>query len=127
ILSNLSEPLLIRAYISEKTHPLLAPLAPTVADMLREYEIASHGKVKAEVVDPAKNPELEAEANQTYGIRPTPFRQAGRYETSVINSYFDILVRYGDQSTVLNFQDLIEVVPATMAPLTCTSAIWNMI
>ncbi|NOZ71696.1 MAG: ABC transporter permease subunit, partial [Chloroflexi bacterium] len=58
ILSNLSEPLLIRAYISEKTHPLLAPLAPTVADMLREYEIASHGKVKAEVVDPAKNPEL---------------------------------------------------------------------
>ncbi|NOZ49166.1 MAG: ABC transporter permease subunit [Chloroflexi bacterium] len=111
ILGNLSEPLLIRAYISEKTHPLLAPLAPTVADMLREYEIASHGKVKAEVIDPAKHPDLEAEANQTYGIRPTPFRQAGRYETSVINSYFDILVRYGDKSTVLNFQDLIEVVP----------------
>ncbi|MCB0111673.1 MAG: GldG family protein, partial [Caldilineaceae bacterium] len=29
----------------------------------------------------------------------------------MINSYFDILVRYGDQNVVLNFQDLIEVTP----------------
>ncbi len=34
---------------------------------------------------------------------------AGRYESSVINAYFDVLVRYGDQSQVLNFRDLIEV------------------
>ena len=79
--------------------------------MLREYEIAGGGKVIAEVVDPAQNPDLEAEANQVYGIRPTPFRVAGRYESSIINSYFDILVRYGDQSAVINFQDLIEVEP----------------
>jgi ABC-2 type transport system permease protein len=31
----------------------------------------------------------------------------------VINSYFDILVRYGDQSEVLSFSDLIEVIPAS--------------
>lgn len=111
LISNLPEPLLIRAYISEKTHPLLAPLAPRVADMLREYEIVSKGQITAEVVDPIKNPDLEAEANQTYGIRPTPFQVTGRHETSVINSYFDILIRYGDQSEVLNFRDLIEVEP----------------
>jgi len=109
LVSNLHEALLIRAYISAKTHPLLAPLAPRVRDMLREYEIASQGLVKAEVVDPLTNPDAEVEANQTYGIRATAFRVSGRHEASVINSYFDILIRYGDQSVVLGFNDLVEV------------------
>jgi ABC-2 type transport system permease protein len=109
LLQGLSEPLTIRAYISKKTHPLLAPLIPQVTDMLREYEIAGRGKVQAEVVDPADDPEKEAEAYQTYGIQPTPLQVAGRYESSLINAYFDILVRYGDQNVVLNFRDLVSV------------------
>jgi ABC-2 type transport system permease protein len=109
LIRNLQEPLLMRGYFSEKTHPLLAPLVPTIRDMMREYEIASGGKINVEIVDPRENEELEAEANQVYGIRPTPFRIAGRYESSVISSYFDILIRYGDQSATLGFQDLIEV------------------
>lgn len=109
LLNGLQEPLLIRGYFSEKTHPLLAPLVPQVRDMLEEYRIASGGKVQVEIIDPAQDAEKEAEANQTYGISPTPFQVSGRYEASVINSYFDILLRYGDQSIVLNFQDLIEV------------------
>lgn len=111
LLSNLTEPLLIRGYISEKSHPLLNPLRPQIADLLREYEINGNGKVTAEVVDPISDPDLEAEANQTYNIKPFPFQVSGRYEESVINSYFDILVRYGDQDVVLNFRDLIEVTP----------------
>ncbi len=109
LLAGLSEPLTIRAYISEQTHPLLKPLAPQLTDLLREYEIAGKGRVTAEVVDPIEDPEAEVEANQTYGIQPTPFQVAGRHESSVINSYFDILVRYGDQHEVLNFRDLVEV------------------
>ena len=111
LLDGLQEPLLIRGYFSEKTHPLLAPLVSRIGDMLREYEIASGGGAQVEIVDPAKEPDKEAEANQVYGIRPTPFQVAGRYETAIINSYFDILVRYGDQTIVLGFQDLIEVEP----------------
>ncbi len=111
LLSNLQEPLLIRGYISERSHPLLNPLRPQIADLLREYEIAGQGNVTAEVIDPVNDPDLEAEANQTYGIRPFPFQVADRYEASVINSYFDILVRYGDQDVVINFQDLIEITP----------------
>lgn len=109
LLGNLQEPLLIRGYISEKTHPLLAPLIPQIRDLLREYEIGSRSMVTAEVVDPLNDPEIEAEANQTYGIRPTPFQISGKHEASLINSYFDLLVRYGDQSVVLSFRDLIEV------------------
>ncbi len=111
LLSNLQEPLTLRAYISEKTHPLLAPLIPQISDMFQEYAIAANGKVKADVVDPASDPAIEAEATQTYGIQPTPLQVAGRFEASVINAYFDIVVRYGDQNTTLNFRDLIEVNP----------------
>ncbi len=111
LIRNLPEPLLMRGYFSEKTHPLLAPLMPALRDMMREYEIASGGQIQVEIVNPQENEELEAEANQVYGIRATPFSIAGRYESSVINSYFDILIRYGDQSTTLSFRDLIEVRP----------------
>lgn len=111
LLNNVQEPLLIRGYFSEKTHPLLAPLVPRIRDMLQEYRIASNGNVQVEIVDPIQNPDLEAEANQTYGIQPTPLQAADRYGASVVNAYFDILVRYGDQSQVLNFRDLIEIQP----------------
>ncbi|UCC89850.1 MAG: Gldg family protein [Anaerolineales bacterium] len=109
LLSNLEEPLLIRGYFSEKTHPLLAPLVPRIRDTLREYEIAAQGKVVVEVVDPLEEPDKELEANQVYGIRPTPLQAADRYGASVVNAYFDVLIRYGDQSEVLSFRDLIEV------------------
>ncbi|MFN8459223.1 MAG: Gldg family protein, partial [Anaerolineae bacterium] len=101
----------IRGYFSEKTHPLLAPLVPRIRDLLKEYEIASNGKAVVEIVDPLTDPDKETEANQTYGIQPTPLQTADRYGASVVNAYFDILVRYGDQSQVLNFRDLIEIRP----------------
>jgi ABC-2 type transport system permease protein len=111
MLSGLSEPLLLRGYFSERTHPLLAPLVPTIRDMLEEYRIASNGRVTVEIVDPAKDPEKEAEATQTYGIQPTPLQVADRYAASVVNAYFDILVRYGNQYETLGFRDMIEVQP----------------
>jgi ABC-2 type transport system permease protein len=113
LLANVQEPVLIRAYVSENTHPLLAPLIPQVRDLLREYEIAGRGSVTAEAVDPQRNPDLEQEANQTYGIQPRPFQVADRYQASLVNAYFDILLRYGDQSEVIPFDQLIEVLPTS--------------
>jgi ABC-2 type transport system permease protein len=46
ILQNLQEPLLVRCYFSEETHPLLAPLVPPLRDLLQEYQIASNGKMQ---------------------------------------------------------------------------------
>ncbi len=109
LLGNLQEPLLIRGYFSEKTHPLLAPLVPRIRDTLEEYKAVSGGLVQLEILDPTQDPDVEAEANQIYGIRPMPFQVAGRYETSIINSYFDLLIRYGDQSAVLTYADLLEI------------------
>ncbi len=108
-LGRLQEPLLIRGYFSAQTHPLLAPLVPQLRDLLREYEVAGNGRVKVEFVDPQEKPELEQEAGEKYGIRPVPFQTASRYQTAVTNSYFDILVKYGNEFLTLGFQELIEV------------------
>lgn len=108
-LQRLQEPLLIRGYFSSKTHPLLAPLVPNLRDLLEEFEIVSDGKVRVEFVDPLTQPELEDEANNKYGIRPVPFQISDRYEASLVNSYFNVLIAYGDQFEVIGFRDLIEV------------------
>ena len=108
-LAQLKEPMLIRGYFSSKTHPLLAPLVPQMRDLLTEFEVAGNGRVRVEIVDPAENPALEDEANTKYGIRAVPFQVADRYQSSLVNSYFDVLISYGDQYEVLGFRDLIEV------------------
>ena len=108
-LAQLKEPLLIRGYFSSKTHPLLAPLVPQMRDLLTEFEVAGDGRVRVEIIDPAENPALEDEANTKYGIRAVPFQVADRYQSSLVNSYFDVLISYGDEYEVLGFRDLIEV------------------
>ena len=108
-LRQLREPLLLRGYFSAKTHPLLAPLTPQLQNLLTEYEVAGGGQVRVELIDPADDAELEDEANTKYGIRPVPFQVADRYQASLVNSYFDVLVQYGDEYEVLGFRDLIEV------------------
>ncbi|MFZ5652838.1 MAG: Gldg family protein [Pseudomonadota bacterium] len=108
-LARASEPLLIRGYFSAKTHPLLAPLVPRIQDLLREYAVAGGDRIHVEFVDPHVDRELEEEAAARYGIKPVPFQTASRYQAAVVNSYFDVLVSYGDQFETLSFEDLIEV------------------
>lgn len=108
-LEQLQEPLLLRGYFSNKTHPLLAPLVPQLRDLLQEYAAAAPGQVRVEVVDPARDPELEEEANQRYGIQPVPFQVADRYQSAIVSSYFNIVVQYGDEFQTLDFNDLIDI------------------
>ncbi|HEB63883.1 MAG TPA: ABC transporter permease [Gammaproteobacteria bacterium] len=108
-LNQLREPLLIRGYFSAQTHPLLAPLVPQLRDLIEEYSVAGEGKIRVEFIDPLENPELEQEAGEKYGIRPEPLQTASKYQAGIVNSYFDILVQYGDQYETLSFRDLIDV------------------
>jgi ABC-2 type transport system permease protein len=108
-LEQLQEPLLLRGYFSARTHPLLAPLVPQLRDLMQEYAIAGGGRVQVEFIDPASNPDLEQEANQQYAIEAVPFQVADRYQSAIVSSYFNVLVKYGDEYQVLGFQDLIEV------------------
>ncbi len=108
-LARLEEPLLIRGYFSAKTHPLLAPLVPQLRDLLKEYAVVGEGRVRVEFIDPQLDPELEDEANTKYNIKPVPFQVSDKYQASLVNSYFNVLLSYGDQFEVLGFRDLIEV------------------
>lgn len=110
-LDQLQEPLILHGYFSARTHPLLAPLIPQLKDLMREYQTLGHGRVQVEFIDPTEHPDVEQRLNQRYGIEATPFRVADRYQSSVVSSYFDIRVQYGDQDKVLSFDDLIEVRP----------------
>lgn len=109
ILAALDEPLSITGYFSEKTHPLLAPLVPRIRDLVTEYKIRGRGKVRINFVDPNKDEELRKEIEELYDIRSLPFRISDRHEESVVNSYFHLLIQYGNQFEVLSFDDLIEV------------------
>jgi ABC-2 type transport system permease protein len=108
-LAQLKEPLLIRGYFSKKTHPLLAPLVPALRDLIKEYAIAGQGKVRVEFVDPLEKPELEKEAAEKYGINPVVFQTKSKYQAALTNSFFDVLVLYGDQYQKLSFRDLVDV------------------
>ncbi|MEE2755544.1 MAG: Gldg family protein [Myxococcota bacterium] len=107
ILGDLKEPLTITGYFS-KTHPMLAPLIPRIRDFLREYEVRGEGIVQLSFVNPTSDEDLQAEINERFGIRSVPFKIKGRNEQSIVNSYFHILVQYGDEYKVLSFSDLIE-------------------
>ncbi len=108
-LAALDEPLAIEGYFSERTHPLLAPLVPQIRDLLAEYAISGEGRVQVEFADPNADEALEQEIGERYGIRSVPFRVADRHQQAVVNSYFHVLVRYGDQFETLSFDELIEV------------------
>nr|WP_241263058.1 Gldg family protein [Parahaliea mediterranea] len=108
-LQRLEEPLLIRGYFSERTHPLLAPLVPQLRDLIEEYREASGGRVRVEFVDPADNPDLEREAIERYGLRAAPFQVSDRHQSAVVNAWFHLVVHYGDEFETLGFGELIEV------------------
>jgi ABC-2 type transport system permease protein len=109
ILAGLDQPLLIRGYFSEKTHPKLAPLVPRIRDLLEEYRVAGAGKLRVELVDPGEDEALQREAKERFDLEPVPLRFASRVEKSVINAYFAVAIAYGDQREVLGLDQLIEV------------------
>ena len=108
-LAELQEPLQIRGYFSARTHPLLAPLVPQLKDLLQAYADAAGEGARVQFIDPTRDPDAEEEAATRFGIRPVPFQSADRYQASVVSSWFDVVIAYGDQHEALNYEDLIEV------------------
>ncbi len=113
IMRGLDEPLLIRAYISDENHPKLAHLVVQIRDRLTEYKRIGGRNVRLEFIDPTDNEELRTEAAR-YNIVARPFMIRDHREQKITNSYFDILFVYGgSEFEVLNWSDLVEVVPTS--------------
>jgi len=110
-LRSLDEPVTVIGYFSNRTHPKLAPLVPQIEDLLDEYSALSRGKLTWQIVDPGENEAAEQEASQRYGVRSTPFQLTSKYEAGIVNAYFALVIKYGDQYKRYGFEDLIEVTP----------------
>jgi ABC-2 type transport system permease protein len=108
-LVELGEPLYIDAYFSDRSHPLLTPLVPQIRDLLQEYEVAGQGTVQLGGGNPSADDELAREIGEQYGIRSVPFSVEDRHSQGVVNAFFHLLVRYGDQYATLSFEDLVHV------------------
>ena len=79
ILSELSEPIRLRLYVSRKQlsdYPLLSNYAARVRDMLQEYEDRSGGNLKVAYIDPEPFSEEEDQA-VAEGVRSIPVNTAG--------------------------------------------------
>jgi len=46
---------------------------------------------------------------ERFNIHATPFQMTDRYQAALVNSYFNVLVQYGDEFETLGFEQLIEV------------------
>jgi ABC-2 type transport system permease protein len=110
-LRSLDEPVTVYGYFSNRTHPKLAPLVPQIEDLLDEYSALSRGKLTWQIIDPGEDEEAEREASQRYGVRSTPFQLTSKYEAGIVNAYFALVIKYGDQYKRYGFQDLIEITP----------------
>lgn len=111
LLGSLDDDLTIYGYFSKRTHPKLAPLVPQIEDLLEEYRALARKRVHVEIIDPSTNDRLEQEANDRYGVTSTPFRLASKYESGIVNAYFALVIKYGDQYVRYGFDDLIQVDP----------------
>jgi ABC-2 type transport system permease protein len=109
LITALDEELTIYGYFSSRTHPKLAPLVPEITDLLAEYRAVSRGRIHVEIVDPSADSAVEQEAADRYGVQSTPFRLASKYESAIVNAYFAIVIKYGDEYVRYGFDDLIEV------------------
>jgi len=107
-LQGLDEPLIIRGYLSRNTHPLLDPLVPQMRNLLTEYDVVGGESVDVQIVNPKADSEAAQKAKDRFGIEPASLRTASRYESSVVSTYFHVLIKYGDQNVVLDFRDLID-------------------
>jgi ABC-2 type transport system permease protein len=109
LLDDLDEPLVIHAYLSERTHPKLQALIPQLRDLLDEFRAVGGGKIRVEIDDPTDSDVLKREAKERYDIEPRPLQFATASEKSVVNTYFSIAIEYGNRHEVLGLDDLIQV------------------
>jgi ABC-2 type transport system permease protein len=111
LLHSLHDDLYVYGYFSKRTHPKLAPLIPQIEDLLDEYRALNRKRIHVEILDPGQSDRVEQEANDRFGVTSTPFRLASKYESGIVNAYFALVIKYGDQYVRYGFEDLIQVEP----------------
>jgi ABC-2 type transport system permease protein len=100
LLQEPEEPLEVFFYYTavDKLHEKLRPVAFLVADKLQEMGAASNGKVVVRLVEWEKaEKEVTDRATNEFGVKPLQLQVQTADEAAVRNTYFAVVVAYGDQ------------------------------
>lgn len=117
LLQEPEEPLEIFYYFTaiEKQHDKLRPIVGRLGDKLKEFEAASNGKVTTRLVewDELKDDDpLRKRAVDEFGVKAVPIPVQTADEDTIRNTYFSVVVSYGDQFERFDAAQLWRVVAA---------------
>jgi len=97
IMRSLDDPVIVRAFFSEKLPGEYKESKNYLRDLLHEYRAYSKGRLNFSFIDPSESEEYAREA-ASYGIPPLQFTEAGRESYEVRQGYMGIAVLYGDRA-----------------------------
>ncbi len=100
LVSRLPDELTVKAYISADLPPPLDGVARYTRELLEEYRLASGGKVRYVVEDPASNPKLEEQAERCH-IGKLAFQSQNHNQLSVGAYFLGLCVWYDGKNRAL--------------------------
>ncbi len=104
--SNLNDIMIVKVYMSEKLPPSLMPIKERVSDLLDEYRAYSHGNLKIEFIDPARDKKAQQEVRML-GIPPVEMNILEKDRLQVVKGYLGLAIFY------LNKHQVIPVIQST--------------
>lgn len=114
LLQEPEEPLEIFFYHTalDRLHEKLRPLVGPLSDVLREFEAASNGKITTRIVEwDSADKATQDRAKDRFGVKASPLQMQTSDEETVRDTYFSIVVAYGDQHQRFDHGELYLVVP----------------
>ncbi len=100
LVSGLPDELTVKAYISKDLPPPLDGVARYTRELLEEYRLASGGKLRYQVEDPASDPKLEEQAERCH-IGKLAFQSKNHNQMSVGAYYLGLCVWYDGKNRAL--------------------------
>ncbi len=98
--SNLDDIMIVKVFMSEKLPPTLMPIKERVSDILEEYRAYSHGNLRIEFIDPAKDPKIEQEV-RSLGIPAVEMNILEKDRLQVVKGYLGLAIFYLDKHEVI--------------------------
>jgi ABC-2 type transport system permease protein len=114
LLQEPEEPLEIFFFYTarDRLHEKLRPLVSPISDILKEFAAASEGRVTARIVEwDTADKATQDRATEHFGVKPLPIQMQTSDEETVRNTFFSIVVAYGDQFQRFDQSDLYRIVP----------------
>jgi ABC-2 type transport system permease protein len=108
-IAELDEELTVELVFSDKMPANLRPLVPQIKDLVHEYQLQSGGRLRLVLSkDPNQDDKLKRGLMMHYGVEPVGMIEKTAEARAVIQTYFHIIIRYGDKFQVLGTKQLVE-------------------